>query len=125
MRLFLLFFLTTTALAQPNWPHWRGPQDTGCVEGGSFPVQWSQGSAGASPYLWTAPLPGKGCSTPIVWDKKIFLTAPTNGLDAALTFDASGRALWMTTLGSEKAGKHRNGSGCNASPAADGRGVFV
>src|SRR5262245_32367588 len=95
-------FLATPAIAQSNWPHWRGSQDNGCVEGGSFPVKWETN------FVWTAPLPGKGCSTPVVWDKKIFLTAPTNGSDAALAFDASGKPLWATAFGSEKAGKHRN-----------------
>jgi outer membrane protein assembly factor BamB len=70
-------------------------------------------------------LPGKGCSTPIIWNQRIYLTAPTNGLDAVLAFDWSGRWLWQTTLGPEDPGKHRNGSGSNPSPATDGQGVFV
>jgi len=70
-------------------------------------------------------LPGKGCSTPAVWDRRIYLTAPTNGLDAALAFDWAGKPLWHTTLGPEQAGKHRKGSGSNASPATDGHAVFV
>jgi outer membrane protein assembly factor BamB len=103
-----------------NWPHWRGPLDNGSTEAGGFPVKWD-----ADKVLWKAKLPGKGCSTPIVWNRRIYLTAPTNGLDSVLAFDWSGKQLWETTLGQENAGKHRNGSGCNPSPATDGRGVFV
>jgi outer membrane protein assembly factor BamB len=71
------------------------------------------------------PLPGKGCSTPVVWAKQIFLTAPINGSDSVLAFDWAGKPLWQATLGQELAGKHRNGSGSNPSPATDGQGVFV
>src|SRR5262249_44833068 len=50
--------------------------------------------------------------------------APVDGKDAVLAFDWSGKLLWQTTLGPEQAGKHRNGSGSNASPAADGKAGF-
>ncbi|MBI4624952.1 MAG: PQQ-binding-like beta-propeller repeat protein, partial [Verrucomicrobia bacterium] len=75
--------------------------------------------------LWQAPLPGKGCSTPIVWDRRIYLTAPVGGQDALLSYDWTGKLLWQTKLGSETAGKHRNGSGSNPSPVTDGKGLFV
>ena len=105
---------------QGNWPHWRGPQDNGSAAAGTYLVKWD-----ATNVLWKAPLPGKGCSTPIVWAKQIVLTAPVNGLDAALAFDWAGKPLWQRTFGPEQAGKHRNGSGSNPSPATDGRGIFV
>jgi outer membrane protein assembly factor BamB len=105
---------------QGNWPHWRGPQDNGSTVAGAYPVKWDSTNV-----LWKAPLPGKGCSTPIVWAKHIYLTAPAGGLDAALAFDWAGKPLWQRTFGREQPGKHRNGSGCNPSPATDGRSIFV
>lgn len=108
------------AEGQSSWPHWRGPQDNGSATAGTYPVKWD-----ATSVLWKAPLPGKGCSTPIVWARQIVLTAPINGLDAALAFDWAGKPLWQRTFGPEEAGKHRNGSGSNPSPATDGRGIFV
>src|SRR2546422_3260998 len=101
-----------------DWPRWRGPHDNGSVENGSYPTKFEH-------VLWKAPLPGKGCSTPAVRDRRIYLTAPADGQDAVLAFDWSGKPLWVTTLGPERAGKHRNGSGSNASPATDGKAVFV
>jgi outer membrane protein assembly factor BamB len=103
-----------------NWPHWRGPQDNGSAAQGTYPVKWDSTNV-----LWKVPLPGKGCSTPIVWAKQIVLTAPINGLDAALAFDWAVKPLWQRTFGPEQSGKHRNGSGSNPSPATDGRGIFV
>jgi len=32
---------------------------------------------------------------------------------------------WRTTFGAEKSGKHRNGSGSNASPITDGQAIYV
>ncbi len=119
--LFLLFggnFLL--ADVPSDWPRWRGPRDNGSTEVGTYPIKWDANSV-----LWKAALPGKGCSTPIVRDQRIYLTAPANGLDAVLAFDWSGKQLWQTTLGAEDQGKHRNGSGSNPSPATDGAGVFV
>ena len=112
--------LTGTAAETANWPHWRGPADNGSAAEGSYPVKWD-----ATNVLWKAPQPGKGCSTPIVWNKSIFLTAPINGLDALLAFDWEGKPLWQTTLGPEQAGLHENGSGSNPSPVTDGKAVFV
>ncbi len=103
-----------------HWPRWRGPQDSGSIEFGSYPVQLD-----AAHVLWQAPLPGKGCSTPIVWQQTIYLTAPIDGNDGLLSFDWAGKQRWQATFGQEKAGKHRNGSGSNASPVTDGEALFV
>src|SRR6266516_7455066 len=86
IRSVLLAFFTCFALlafsAEDNWPHWRGLRDDGSIEGGKYPVKWD-----ADKVLWKAPLPGKGCSTPIVWNQQIYLTAPVEGVDAVLAFD--------------------------------------
>jgi outer membrane protein assembly factor BamB len=104
-----------------DWPHWRGPYDNGSTEGGTYPVKWDATSG----VLWKTALPGKGCSTPIVWNRRIYLTAPVDGKDALLAFDWSGKLLWKCVLGKERPGAHRNGSGCNPSATTDGQGVFV
>ncbi len=103
-----------------NWPRWRGPQDNGSIEKGSYPVEWKPDQV-----LWKAELSGKGCSTPIVWNRRIYLTTPIEGDDALVALDWSGNRLWQVPFGRENPGKHRNGSGCNASPVTDGEAVFV
>ena len=94
-----------TPETQSFWPRWRGPHDNGSTPQGAYPVKWDA----TNHILWKAPLPGKGCSTPVVWEQRIFLTAPADGQDAVLAFDWSGKALWQKTLGSERAGKQQNG----------------
>jgi outer membrane protein assembly factor BamB len=40
-------------------------------------------------------------------------------------FDLAGKQLWQTVFDQEDAGKHRNGSGSNASPVSDGSAIWV
>lgn len=103
-----------------DWTSWRGPAGYGSVEKGVFPTEF-----GAERYKWRTPLPGKGCSTPILLNDRIYLTAPADGNDALLCYDAKGTEQWRATFGKENAGKHRNGSGSNASPVTDGNAVFI
>jgi len=104
-----------------NWPRWRGPHDDGVAAPGAYPVTWDATNG----ILWKTPLPGKGCSTPAVWNQRIFLTAPVDGQDAVIALADTGPLLWQKTLGQERPGKHKNASGCNPSPATDGDAVFV
>ena len=103
-----------------DWRAWRGPRGTGSVESGDYPVKFA-----ADKYLWRTQLPGKGCSTPILLDGMIFLTAPADGRDALLCYDNNGKEQWRAVFDRENAGKHRNGSGCNASPVTDGTTIFA
>jgi outer membrane protein assembly factor BamB len=127
MKLLLLattmLFTGSLAVAENdfNWPRWRGPRDNGSTDVGRYPVKWDANSY----LLWKVALPGKGCSTPVVWNQRIYVTAPVEGQDALLAFDGSGKLLWQTAFGPEFKGRHRNGSGCNPSPATDGQNLFV
>lgn len=103
-----------------DWPRWRGPADRGSVSTGDYPSELDEAAV-----VWKTPLPGKGCSTPIVVDGVIYVTAPVKGVDSLIAVESNGSPLWTTTFGNEIAGKHRNGSGCNASPVSDGDAVFV
>ena len=111
---------TTLAGDVPDWRSWRGPSNSGSVEGGKYPVKFD-----AEKYLWRTALPGKGCSTPIIHAGKIYVTSAADGMDAVLCFDINGTEQWRAVFGSENAGKHRNGSGSNASPVTDGHAIYV
>ena len=52
-----------------NWPHWRGPLDTGEAPHANPPVTWSE----QENVRWKVALPGRGASTPVVWDQKVFI----------------------------------------------------
>jgi len=113
-------FLGVSGLHAGDWPRWRGPLDTGSVDGGVYPDSLSPETL-----IWQTPLPGKGCSTPIIVGNTLYVTAPFEGRDAVLAFDLAGKQLWQTVFEKEDAGKHRNGSGSNASPVSDGKAIYV
>ncbi len=103
-----------------DWPRWRGPAFDGTAEAGKYPVDLDPAKA-----LWKAEVPGRGFSTPVIWNKRIYLTAGVEGQDTVFCFDFTGRTLWRKSLGKEREGRHRNASGSNPSVATDGRALFV
>ena len=104
-----------------NWPGWRGPGANGGTSAAGVPTHWS-----AAQPEWKIALPGKGTSTPIVWNERIYLTTPMDDEDGVLALDLAGKELWRTKLGPQSAPKHRTlASSCNASPVTDGTGLFV
>jgi len=103
-----------------DWSNWRGSDGTRAIATGSQALKFD-----AERVRWKIDLPGKGSSTPIVVNGNIFLTAPVDGVDALLAFDAQGQPVFQTIFGAEVAGKHRRGSGSNASPVSDGSQVYV
>ena len=118
--LVLLSARAAIAADAADWPSWRGPLANGSVEKGNYPTEF-----GADNCRWRTLLPGKGCSTPILLNGTIYLTSPADGNDALVCYDSDGTEKWRAVFGKENPGKHRNGSGSNASPVSDGKTVFV
>ncbi len=119
-----LMLMSVTAQAQ-NWPQWRGPGDNGTAEGGNYPVSFSPTEG----IIWKIELPGKGGSTPIVWDDRIILTSAigegAEAEDGVLCFDWDGSMLWQVKLGRQVPGRHARGTGSNPSAVTDGERIFV
>jgi outer membrane protein assembly factor BamB len=62
----------SVVLAAPsdqNWPAWRGPLHNGVSPNGDPPIEWSE----TKNVKWKVKVPGRGTSTPIVWENQIFL----------------------------------------------------
>ena len=103
-----------------DWPRWRGPNRNGSVTHGTYPVKWD-----LEKVLWKVEIPGKGRSTPIVWNERIYMTTGANGTDTVLSFDWSGKQVWQRQLGGGGDGRHPNSSSSNPSATTDGSGLFV
>lgn len=74
LALTLLFTFTCQfAIAQePEWTHWRGPNQNGSVDEGNPPTAWGIDKN----IVWKVEVPGQGSSTPIiVGEQVIVLTA--------------------------------------------------
>ena len=59
----------------PNWPQWRGPAGAGISIETRLPSEWSE----TRNIRWKTPISGRGHSSPIVWNNKIFLTSSIEG----------------------------------------------
>ncbi len=117
----LLSFVATTAVAAEAWPSWRGPTQNGVAAGKSYPATWS----GSENLKWKIALPGKGSSSPIVWEDRIVITYGIDGQNAVGCFDRQGQQLWQKTLGKEVPGKNKKATGSNPSPVTDGEHIFA
>ena len=58
-----------------NWPQWRGPEGQGVSSETGLPTEWSA----TKNIKWKTPIAGRGHSSPIVWEKRIFLTTAIEG----------------------------------------------
>ena len=135
-------------VASRHWPQWRGPLGTGVSPDGNPPIEWSEGKNVQS----KIELSGRGHSTPIVWENRIFLTTAVpfgpklkprkSGRPGAhdnlavsqrhrfiaLAIDRlTGKLLWRKTLNEALPieGAHYTASLASASPVADREHVFA
>ena len=68
----LLLVITTRPIDGADWPAFRGPSGTGVAAvGETAPTDWSPDKN----IRWKTPLPGRGHSTPIIWNNRVFVTA--------------------------------------------------
>ncbi len=131
-----------------NWPEWRGLYNSGAVNGGATPVEFSE----TKNVKWKIEIPGKGHATPIVWgnqiiiqtavptDKKVEKTdagqaspmAPTQ-TDLIHQFTVisidktSGKVNWKTVVKEELPAErtHELGSWASNSPVTDGENIYA
>ncbi len=63
----------TSRSADTNWPQFRGPLGNGQSSAKGLPLKWNE----TENVRWKAPIHGKGWSSPVVWDRQIWLTTAT------------------------------------------------
>src|SRR4051812_29980887 len=94
--------LTASSARAENWPEFRGPTGQGLYAGKGLPIEWST----SKNVVWKQPISGKGWSSPIVQDGRIYLTTAVPGdvkikdqTLLALCLDAgTGKLLWQTEV---------------------------
>lgn len=71
----LLLAVATSAWTAENWPQFRGPGGSGVATSEkSPPLSWSR----TENVAWVKEIPGRGWSSPIVWEKRLFITSAIN-----------------------------------------------
>lgn len=105
-----------------NWPQWRGPFLNGSTTETNLPDSWSK----TENVLWSAPLPGPGHATPIIWDDTVFVTSPDADANLLLfCLDrSSGKVRWQKTVGVGNRVKGLNNM-ASPSPVTDGKTVWA
>lgn len=68
---------TAGSSAAGNWPQWRGPDGTGISTEKNLPAEWNT----AKNIKWKTAIDGRGHSSPIVWENKIFITTAIEGAE--------------------------------------------
>src|SRR5262245_238915 len=131
---------------QSRWPQFRGPRSAGLGEG-DLPEVWSD----TENVAWKAAIPGRGWSSPIVWEGKIFLTSavkegeeeePNEGLYVGgerqkapvehrftvFCLDAeTGKVLWerVAHRGAPENSRHLKNTYASETPVTDGERVYA
>jgi outer membrane protein assembly factor BamB len=71
----LAVYSITASAAGSNWAQWRGPESQGISQEKNLPTEWDA----TKNVQWKTPLAGRGHSSPIVWENRIFLTTAVEG----------------------------------------------
>src|SRR5436190_20893565 len=97
----LLFFGRTIPTHAENWPEFRGPTGQGHYAGKNLPIEWST----TKNVAWKQAIPGKGWSSPIIQDGRIYVTSAVAIDDSkdlslkAICLDAAkGMIPWQTEV---------------------------
>lgn len=142
--------------AQERWPQFRGPQargisaesisTDGSASDSKLPDQWTA----TDNIAWKTDIPGRGWSSPVVWDRKVFLTTVVNSeayepAKKGLYFGGerkpptsvhqwkvlcldleSGEVLWEKQVheGVPKSSIHIKSSFASETPVTDGKRVY-
>lgn len=111
-----------SALAGAGWPSFRGAGDS-LTDGRQLPLTWSAET-------WSATTPGYGQSSPVVFGKRVFITAVEGaGKETlyVLCLDLkSGRELWRRTFAATQRTKNSETTSRAApTPCVDGRRLYV
>jgi len=126
-----IVLVVLSQLHAEDWPEFRGPTGQGHY-GKALPTGWST----TKNVVWKQDIPGKGWSSPIVQDGRVFLTTavPVPGskdqsLQALCLDAAKGKLLWQTEVFRQDGAKapriHKKNSHASPTPLTDGRRLFV
>lgn len=110
-----------------NWPGWRGPRGDGTSAESDVPTTWD-GPSGEN-IVWKVSIPGKGHSSPVVWEESIFVVSCIEESNQRVLLRlnrASGTIEWQqTVLESPLEAKHKLNSYASGTPVTDGNSIFV
>lgn len=128
----LLLLGFVPSVQSEDWREFRGPTGQGHYDGKNLPIEWSTTKS----VVWKQLIPGKGWSSPIVLNGRVYLTtaAPIKGSKdlslAAVCLDAAkGKVIWQKEVFLQDGAKapkiHGKNSHASPTPITDGKHLFV
>src|SRR3989442_2018714 len=119
--------LTAAGLRAEDWPQFRGPTGQGHSAEHGLPLEWSESRNVA----WKTPVPGRGWSSPVVADGRVWLTTAIKEKGAslrALAYDVeTGREIVNVEVFHIRNGHLTNAKNSHAppTPIVEGDRVYV
>ena len=81
-----------------HWPSFRGPEGIGIAYHTNVATEWDGNSN--KNILWKVPIARQGFNSPIIWEKKIFLSGADRNTQEIYCIDAeSGELVWQVEVG--------------------------
>lgn len=127
----LVFLISSASLAAEDWPQFRGPTGQGISTATHVPVEWGP----TKNVAWKVPIPGKGWSSPVLANEKIYLTTAVGdpgrpvSLRVLCMEAASGKPLWdveaLRPEPSLTAAKHQKNSLASSTPLVSGDRIYA
>ena len=132
MRLSVLAFLLTSIIlgsAAPvaaedrEWTRFRGPNGCGVGQASQIPEAWTE-----KDYNWKIQLPGKGFSSPVIWDDRLYVTSTIEESATFITLclnTADGSVKWNRQFQAKPHPKFKANCDACATPAVDADRLYV
>lgn len=124
------FLLILSALIpcsmKADWPQFRGPDGQGHSKEKNIPIEWSD----EKNVKWKMPVPGKGFSSPVIFNNQIWMTSAENegkSLHAICLDKDNGKLIHnIKIISTDDAGpRHRLNGYASPTPVIDQKHVFV
>ncbi len=84
------------ASPEPGWPQWRGPRRDGVSDETGLLPRWPEGGP---KLLWKAEGLGRGWSSPVIVEGRLYITGDVDDDLVIFAFDTAGALRWRTTSG--------------------------
>jgi outer membrane protein assembly factor BamB len=131
LALVLAAAVVVHGIARADWPHWRGDGGNGVSLTAKPPVVFGP----EQNVRWKCEIPGRGSSSPVVIDDRVFVTTavPVEGEGGQLDFRLicidrdTGRSVWSRSCvkAVPHEGTHETNGFASASPCTDGDRVYA
>ena len=117
----LFALILVPAASAQEWTRFRGPNGSGLGLATNLPARWDG-------YLWRTKLSGTGHSSPVLWGERLYVTSADRKA-ARLTLHclraSDGAMVWEKEFALPQHGLHANNTFASATPATNGRGVYL